>query len=290
MKILLLGHSIIDKIEKGSQLRISPGGIYYSLLGVLSVINQSDQVFLLTGYNKKSIHIFNNLYSRVDLTYSDEMNSLPEVFLQLPEDEERKEIYTNLSTELDITKIKNWNLFDGILINMITGFDISLDRLKTIRKNYNGVIYFDLHTLSRGVDNNMTRKFRTVPHSGEWISNVDILQCNDMELSTLSTETSRSEIIKSVLKHGLKFLIVTRGKHGAELFYLENSNIRSITKPASNVNVVNKIGCGDIFGAVFFYNYLCQRDTAYSLEMAVKSAGIAVSMNFLDNINLFLHD
>ena len=290
MKILLLGHSIIDKIEKGSQLQISPGGIYYSLLGLLSVINKSDQVFLLTGYNKKSIHLFNNLFSGVDLTYSDELNSLPEVLLQLPEDEERNEIYTNLSTELNLSKIDNWNLFDGILINMITGFDISLDRLKQIRKNFNGVIYFDLHTLSRGVDNNMMRKFRTVPHAGEWISNVDILQCNDNELSTLSTETNRSEIIKSVLKHGLKFLIVTRGKHGAELFYLENSNLRSITKPASNVNVVNKIGCGDIFGAVFFYNYLCQRDTADSLKMAVQSAGKAVSMNLLDNINLFLHD
>lgn len=290
MKILLLGHSIIDKIEKGNQLRISPGGIYYSLLGVLSVINQPDQVFLLTGYNKKSIHLFNNLFSRVDLTYSNELNSLPEVFLQLPEDEERKEIYTNLSTELDINKIKNWNLFDGILINMITGFDISLDKLKQIRRNYSGLIYFDLHTLSRGVDNNMTRKFRTAPDAGEWISNVDILQCNEMELSTLTSESNRSCAIKSILEYGLKYLIVTRGKHGAELYYLENSNLRSITRPASSVNVVNKIGCGDIFGAVFFYNYLCRRDTAYSLEMAVKSAGKAVSMNLLDNINLFLHD
>lgn len=290
MKILLIGHSIIDKIEKGSQLQISPGGIYYSTLGLLSVINQSDQVFLLTGYNKKSIPLFNNLYSKVNLTYSNEMNSLPEVFLLLPEDEERKEIYSNLSTELDINKIKNWNLFDGILINMITGFDISLDRLKTIRKNYNGVIYFDLHTLSRGVDNNMTRKFRTVPDAGEWISNVDILQCNEMELSTLSTQTDRLEIMNSVLKYGLKYLVVTRGKEGAQLFYRENSKLCSITKPASSVNVVNKIGCGDIFGAVFFYNYLCQRDTAYSLEVAIKSAGKAVSMNLLDNINLFLHD
>jgi sugar/nucleoside kinase (ribokinase family) len=173
---------------------------------------------------------------------------------------------------------------------MITGFDISLDRLKTIRKNYNGVIYFDLHTLSRGVDNNMTRKFRTVPDAGEWISNVDILQCNEMELWTLTSESNRSGAIKSTLEYGLKYLIVTRGKHGAELYYLENSNLRSITRPASFVNVVNKIGCGDIFGAVFFYNYLCQRDTTYSLEVAIKSAGKAVSMNLLDNINLFLHD
>lgn len=290
MKILLLGHSIIDKIEKGNKLRISPGGIYYSLLGILSVINQSDQVFLLTGYNKKSIHLFYNLFSKVDLTYSYEINSLPEVLLQLPEDNERNEIYTNLSTELNLSKINNWNLFDGILINMITGFDISLDRLKMIRKNYNGVIYFDLHTISRGVDNNMTRKFRTVPDADQWISNVDILQCNDMELSTLSAETSREDIIKSILNYGLKYLIVTRGKFGAELYYQENNNVRAITRPASSVNVVNKIGCGDIFGAVFFYNYLCQRDTAYSLDAAVYAAGKAVSINLLDNINLFLHD
>jgi sugar/nucleoside kinase (ribokinase family) len=290
MKILLLGHSIIDKIEKGGQLKISPGGIYYSLLGLLSTKSQSDQIYLLTGYNKKYLHLFYNLFSKANLDYSNELDSLPEVMLQLHEDEERIEVYTNLSTELDINKINNWNLFDGILINMITGFDISLDRLKTIRKNYNGVIYFDLHTLSRGVDNNMMRKFRPVPNAGQWISNVDILQCNNMELSTISSGTSREDIIRSILNYGLKYLIVTRGKYGAELYYLENNNVRAITRPASSVNVVNKIGCGDIFGAVFFYNYLCQRDTAYLLDAAVYAAEKAVSMNLLENINLFLHD
>jgi hypothetical protein len=290
MKILLLGHSIIDNIEEGNRIRISPGGIYYSLLGLLSRKKQSDQIFLLTGYNKKSFYLFNNLYSRVDLQYSNELDLLPEVLLQLPEGEERKETYTYLSTELSIEKIKNWNDLDGILINMITGFDISLDKIKLIRRNYNGIIYFDLHTLSRGVDKNLVRNFRLVPDALEWISNVDILQCNENELFTLSNAANRTDVIKSILQAGLKYIIVTRGEDGAEIIFKEGEEIKSLHRPALQVKVINKVGCGDIFGAVFFYSYLYYKDIDYSLEQAVNSAGKAVSINILENLNSFLHD
>ena len=34
---------------------------------------------------------------------------------------EREEIYKNLSSQLSIEEVSGWNLFDGVLINMITG-------------------------------------------------------------------------------------------------------------------------------------------------------------------------
>ncbi|NMB82874.1 MAG: hypothetical protein GYA14_13765 [Ignavibacteria bacterium] len=290
MKILLIGHSIIDKIDKGDLIKISPGGIYYSLIGFLTAKKASDQLFLLTGYNKSSYHYFENLYSKVSLNYSNEIESLPEVKLEIPKNEERIETYSNLSSELNIDKVDNWNFFDGILINMITGFDISLEKLKVIRENFSGKIYFDLHTLSRGVNENLKRDFRPVPNAADWISNIDILQCNESELKTLSPTTDEKDIIKFVLETGVKYLIVTRGEKGAEIYFKKNNHLDLLKKPASNVNVVNKIGCGDIFGAVFFYNYLCHGNIDISLENAIKTADKAVSINVLDNINLFLND
>jgi sugar/nucleoside kinase (ribokinase family) len=173
---------------------------------------------------------------------------------------------------------------------MITGFDISLDKIKLIRKSYNGIIYFDLHTLSRGVDKNLVRNFRLVPDALEWISNVDIIQCNENELFTLSKATNRMDVINSILQVGLKYLIVTHGEGGAEIIFKEGEEIKSLHRPALQVNVKNKVGCGDIFGAVFFYNYLYHKDIDYSLEQAVNSAGKAVSINILENLNSFLHD
>ena len=52
---------------------------------------------------------------------------------------------------------------------------------------------------------------------------------------------------------------------------------------AVQVEVKNKIGCGDIFGAVFFYSYLCGKNLSESLSLANKLAGITVANNILEN-------
>jgi hypothetical protein len=56
-----------------------------------------------------------------------------------------------LGSNLDIP-YKELSGFNGIMINMISGFDITLEQLKTIRKNFSGPVYMDVHTFSRGVD------------------------------------------------------------------------------------------------------------------------------------------
>lgn len=290
MKILLIGHSIIDNIEKGGEYKTFPGGIYYSLLGTMSVSRSEDEISLLTGYNSKSFHLFDKLYSKVNLRYSSIIDELPEVFLEVKNNEERKETYKNLSTGLRLDRINDWNQFDGILINMITGFDISLGQLKLIRNKYSGPIYFDLHTLSRGVDSNLERNFRPLPSADEWLRNIDLLQCNEMELRTLSIKTDELEAANYIIDNGVKLLIITKGDRGAFLYYKQDSIMKSLHSPAISVNAINIIGCGDIFGAVFFYNYLYSYNLEISLEQATKFAGRSVSLNINDNPNSFLND
>ena len=290
MKILLIGHSIIDNIEKEGGYQIFPGGIFYSLLGMMAVNKSHNQIFLATGYNKKSYHLFEKLYSKVNLKYSQLVEDLPEVFLEVLDNEERKETYKNLSTGLSLDRINDWNQFDGILINMITGFDISLEQLKWIRTKYSGPIYFDLHTLSRGIDSNLERNFRLLPSAEDWLQNIDIVQCNEMEVKTLSANKNEIEIAKHVLDLGVKYLIVTKGGKGASIYYKENSIIKYLSEPAKTVDVINHIGCGDIFGAVFFYNYLYRQDAETSLEEAIDISGRAVSINISENISLILND
>ena len=95
--------------------------------------------------------------------------------------------------------IGNLNLFDGILINMITGFDFNLEQIKEIRNVYKGLIYIDVHTLSRGLDKNLKREFRLIPFFNEWASSVDIIQVNESELRTISKKTDELEIVKEVI-------------------------------------------------------------------------------------------
>lgn len=239
MKILLIGHSIIDHFENDTDNRIYPGGIYYSALGLLSVCKSNDEIFLLTGINDNTHSIFKNIYDKVNLTFSIELNNMPEVILKTSSDKEREEVYKNISSALNITHIDNWNQFDGILINMITGFDISLEDLTMIRKFYNGKIYFDVHTLSRGVDDNMKRHFRKIPKSDVWLKNVDFIQCNESEIKTISIFEKEDEIIDHVLKQNDKVLIITREKSGVTLFYKKNDVIESLYEKGIEIKQLN---------------------------------------------------
>ncbi len=290
MKILLIGHSIIDHFENDTDNRIYPGGIYYSALGLLSVGKSNDEIFILTGINNNTYKIFKNIYDKVNQTFMIELNKMPEVILKNSTDKEREEVYKNISSTLKISHIDNWNQFDGILINMITGFDITLDDLTLIRKYYHGKIYFDVHTLSRGIDDNMNRHFRKIPDFDVWLKNIDIIQCNQSEIKTISEFEKEDEIIEHVLKQNEKVLIITREKSGVSLFYKKDDVIESFYEKGIEIKQLNNIGCGDIFGTVFFYSYLCSKDLHSSLVIANNKAALAASVKLSEKPELFLND
>ncbi len=277
MNILLIGHSIIDHFEKENKELIKPGGIYYSVAGMLYIKNIFDNIFLVTGINKNYYPLFEKIYSKINMNYLFELIDMPSVKLIIYENKERDEYYKNISSSLLLDKIDNWSKFDGILINMITGFDISREQLKIIRNNFKGLIYFDIHTLSRGVDKNMKRNFRHIPHVEEWLSNVNIIQCNENELHTIFDYESKMKIIMKTLESGPEILVLTKGEKGAELYFKRNDKVESYSIPAQKVEVKNKVGCGDIFGAVFFYLYLSTHDIIHSLNTANKISALYVS-------------
>lgn len=282
MKILLIGHSIIDHLEIDGNESIKPGGVYYSTLGMRSIKRNEDKIFLLTGINENSFALFKKIYTGVNLDFSDKVKDMPEVFLRIFETKEREEVYKNISSRLIIDKVKNWNQFDGILINMITGYDLDLEQLRLIRNSYKGLIYFDVHTLSRGVDENMKREFRPIPESEMWLANIDILQCNENELRTVIDKVE-AEAADNILKLGPKILIITKGDKGVTAYVRKKTEINRYNLEAGKVLAINKIGCGDIFGAVFFYSYLCAENILESLKLANKIAALSVSLNIIDN-------
>lgn len=282
MNIALIGHSIIDYISINGKESVRPGGIYYSALGMLSQIKRRDNIFLITGINKNQFSLFNSLYGKLRTDYVFNLSDMPSVILITEEEGEREEIYKNLSGKLTLPDI-DWNRFDGILINMITGFDVDHQQLAKIRKSYKGLIYFDVHTLARGVDTDNKRLFRTIPEIEKWLSGIDILQCNQNELKTIYDYSNRKEAAAEIINHGVKIVLITKGNSGAELHYSSGNQLETVEVIAEDVDEINKIGCGDIFGSVFFYSYLSTRDLNYSLKRANYFAALSVSGK-IDNI------
>ena len=162
---------------------------------------------------------------------------------------------------------------------MITGVDISSEILVEIRNTYEGKIYLDLHSLSRGFDQSNNRVFRTINDTDKWLNNVDVVQCNQNELKTLYKSVDQKEIIEKILSTNTKYLVITKGEKGAEL-YSTNYFLNEETVKFSTIS--NSVGCGDIFGAVFFSSYISTNNIEFSLR-----EGVRISSNFTQFKNVY---
>ena len=167
MKLLVIGNTVVDTIDFNGEIKTKPGGIFYTVTALNNFKEKQDKISLATAVDKKHYLLFEEEYEKIDEKIFDNVESVPKVWLKVEKHSERHEKYENINQNISFN-IKDLNLYDGILINMITGFDITLQQLKEIRKNYKGTIYFDVHTFSRGLDKDFKRHFRVIPDFNEW--------------------------------------------------------------------------------------------------------------------------
>jgi len=283
MKILVIGHSVEDHIHQNNEEKVKPGGIYYSVLGLAKMKSETDEIHLVTALQKSNEHLFFDAFDKTSKKNVSWVDEIPKVHLIIHDSEERTECYENISKNLDVD-YGILNNFDGILINMITGFDITLEQLKEIRKHFNGLIYLDVHSLSRGFDNSKTRVLQQIENFSQWASSVDLIQANEHEVKTLFHFDNELEIAAEVLKHGTKVLIVTEGAKGVRAYFKRNDKVESNFVPAEKVITNNKVGCGDIFGSIFFYTYLKSRNADKALNAANYGAGQSASTQNLTEL------
>jgi sugar/nucleoside kinase (ribokinase family) len=286
MNFLLIGHSVVDTIIDIDGTSVKPGGIFYTVVSLLSQINSDNKIYLCSSIDKTNEALFKDAYDRIENDFLNYVDSIPKVELVVHLTGERKETYSQTAQNLLLPE-DGLNRFDGILINMISGYDISLNQLKQLRKNYSGLIYFDVHTFSRGVDKNLNRIFRKIKDFSGWAECIDLLQANESELLTLSDQEEEAVIVDELFSYGIKQIIVTRAERGATVFYREKKSVKKNHKNALQTSVVNKVGCGDVFGAVYFYNYIKNKNVILALDQANLFAGIATTYSeATDYLNL----
>lgn len=283
MKLLVIGHSVLDFIKDSEADKISAGGIFYAVSALNRICNKDDEIFLCTQYDEESFKYFKPEYDKIKKDYLQKVEKIPRVHLNLFRDKERHEYYENITNNLK-TDFGDLKEFDGILINMITGFDITLEQLCKIRDHYAGVIYIDVHTLSRGLGDNYKREFRRIPDFNNWAKNVDVIQVNQSELFTLSDRNTEVEIISEIFSYGVKILCVTKGDIGAKIYFNKSKEIISYFIAAQKIKNPNVIGCGDVFGASFFYSYIRNKNEIDSLNQAVALSEKHVSNKLFNSV------
>lgn len=275
MRLLVIGQTVEDHFTRDDMQLTAPGGIYYAAATLHYLKEAEDEVVICTSIEEKNYSLYSDVYDHYDKKFMTMVESIPRVWLTVNPNSERSERYQNITASLKIDF--ELNSFDGILLNMITGFDIALPQLKQLRNNYKGFIYLDVHTLSRGLDENNNRNFRTIPMFEQWAKCVDILQLNTNELFTLTEIQDELEIVKWLLSLGVTAIIITLDEKGVKYYYSNDGELNSCLIPAIKVETKNKIGCGDVFGAAFVYHYLKNKNINSSVRFANSAAGCIAS-------------
>jgi len=288
MKFLVIGSSVIDNIITANNLSVKPGGIFYSALGLSAIQDNPHEFFMLTDYDDKNYNLFEKPFSKFDMSYSNLVDQISINKLKLYEDAEREEIYDKLPKALKLKQDIDFTMFDAIYINMITGYDITLHDLEFIRKSFDKLIYIDIHTLSRGFDEINKRVFRTIPRAELWQKHSSIIQVNESEFYTLSSLPEKPVILDSFFRGGGFGLVITKGDKGVEGYYKNGTYIRTYNIPPYKSSSLNSVGCGDVFGSIFFYVFATTNNFELALEKANKHAGIFSDLKDFNNFSVIL--
>jgi sugar/nucleoside kinase (ribokinase family) len=283
MKILVLGHLAIDVDHvTETESTETTAGVYRSVAALSEMIGGTDTIVPVCGVSR------------------DEYRAVVEQCAALPGVETAGIFLSDTPTHrvhfyrgadgsttacarergkpIPFEKIKKYLDVNGILINMSSGSDLSLETLDEIRLavRARGVpIHLDIHNLARGVNDRFERVLRPLPEWRRWAFMVDTVQGTEEEINALSAEARGEELVVGHLfTLCVKRLLVTRGKRGATIYRNERKHtLREDIPPAAASVERDPVGAGDVFAAAFMSSLLRSDDEIAAARAAVAAAG-----------------
>jgi len=319
MKFGVIGEPCIDFIYRGGKETKSLGGILYSAVS-LAVMAGRDEVYPvmnlgtdefdnITSFLGKFKNIKQDFISKVEhktrvvkLYYRGLEAGFEDSKTGKMKTYDREESSTEPTLPVDYKLIEPaLGMLDGLLINMVSGVDITLETLKKIRRNFSGYIHADLHNIVMKTDEKGNRTRSGIPDWEEWCAGSDTLQMNEAEMSAMTgKKLSEYDFAERVLNtgntnHG-KALVVTRGKSGVSLFRKIDkkvvgevySEIDKVDLPSiESHNFKDSTGCGDVFAAAFFLRTAQNKGKEYtlSLKYANRMAALKTALKGVEELD-----
>ena len=175
---------------------------------------------------------------------------------------------------------------DMILVNMISGFDITLETLDEIRmevREQHTPVYLDVHSLTLGVRADFTRFHRPVELWRRWLFMLHAVQMNEEESAVLSGgQLGEIPLANHILALNTKVFNLTRGGSGCTSFIDNHKHLQRVDAPGIAIEgEIDPTGCGDVFGAAYCARYMRTRDTVeaalFANRVAAAKAGLVGS-------------
>ncbi|MCX6121828.1 MAG: carbohydrate kinase family protein [Ignavibacteriales bacterium] len=288
MTITIIGHLCKDIVHLPGEKDIqeeSFGGIMFTLLTLANLMSERDCIQPVFGVGQADYEaLMEQLkpYKNIDVSgifkFKGPTNQV-QLFYQ-NDGQTRIECSKNISAPIPFNRIKPYLDGDGVLINMISGADITLETLGYIRMETReqGIpIHFDFHSLTLGTDQEFKRFRRPITDWRRWCFMLNSIQMSEEEALGLSAERyDEKTLTNHMMPLMVETLLITRSERGVTVI------VQDIHKKLTHKDIVgvsfgtaiDATGCGDVFGAAFLYQYLKSKDSFIAAEFANKTAAL----------------
>lgn len=167
---------------------------------------------------------------------------------------------------------------DALYVNFISGFEMTLDTARMLRRGFTKFIYADLHSLFLAKAADGLRTLRPLPDGPGWFGCFDAVQLNEEEMAQLGPDPFA--VAAAALAAGAGLLCVTLGRRGAAYFTgspVRTARVSSGETGAGAVDDGDPTGCGDVFGATAAAALVQGTPVEEALRLAARRAARNVS-------------
>jgi hypothetical protein len=253
------------------------GGIYYTLSALSSLAGKDISLTPVSFIGEEVYPRLMALFQGFPNIVKEGLYSIPlkhhEVILEYVSPEIRTEKALFNFPHLEWKQLKKFKNADFYIVNLITGWDLSLNAFQRLSKKYFDKLYLDIHFLVMGIDK-LGNRFPQRPDNIEkWIQGARFVQMNQNEFEIINEDAlHETEFYEKYMKPE-QILLITLAGQGVRVIFQKNSMIRNKHFPAFKPERIEDVtGCGDVFGAGFVFQYLNTQNLYSAVEFANRSA------------------
>jgi len=287
MKLVPLGHLCIDCTHSSDEsVRERWGGIANTVAAIAGLAGEGDTVIPVCGVgagDEERFLAWLGRFPAVDPSGVFTVNG-PTNRIDIYEKGtgERIACTKDVAPPIPYEKIRKFLSADGVLINMTSGSDITIETLDQIRMEVRAretPVHLDYHNLTTGIGESRERVRRPLPDWRRWAFMLTTVQLSEEESAGLTVDRlNEQQLTGHFLTLGVRGVIITRGERGATLFESEHKKVvRYDIAGIPSGSAGDHTGLGDVFGGAFLYRYLATSDLRASAEFANTTAARAAS-------------
>ncbi len=290
-KIAVLGSVNEDFIIHEGRQKHSYGGILYNLTA-MSLLLPSARIMPFAFWGKNIWPKASALTSKLknlDWGHAPKLNrKTNQVRLFYLPNGEKREILKHPVPKFEWRDLEPSLQADAILLNFISGWEMSPQLFQKLRRKYPGVIHVDIHSLLLGIRKNGER-FQRVPKNWPDFLDADFVQMNQREWELVAglpfSPKNLERFCRRWKSKRWKGIIVTLAEKGAVLAYRDKT-AKMISCPAPKVKNPEQTGAGDFFAAGFLSAWLEGEGPKKALQKGVRTASWKCRYQGIENVLL----